>query len=74
MEKALLYALLMPYDEMKKLQDTGDFSRLMVLGEELKTLPFGDIWDEYCRRSGVPCGMEWFDLIRGYEDRVLKKR
>lgn len=74
MEKALLYALLMPYDEMKKLQDAGDFSRLMVLGEELKTLPFGDIWDEYCRRSGVPCGMEWFDLIRGYEDRVLKKR
>lgn len=74
MEKALLYALLMPYDEMKNLQDAGDFSRLMVLGEELKTLPFGDIWDEYCRRSGVPCGMEWFDLIRGYEDRVLKKR
>ena len=74
MAKALLYALLMPYEEMKRLQDAGDFSRLMVLGEELKTLPFGDVWDEYCSRAGVPCGMEWFELIRGYEDRVLKKR
>ena len=73
MAKALLYALLMPYEEMKRLQDAGDFSRLMVLGEELKTLPFGDVWDEYCSRAGVPCGMEWFELIRGYEDRVLKK-
>ena len=74
MAKALLYALLMPYEEMKRLQDAGDFSRLMVLGEEVKSLPFGDVWDEYCSRAGVPCGMEWFELIRGYEDRVLKKR
>lgn len=74
MEKALLYALLMPYDEMKRLQDAGNFSRLMALGEELKTLPFGDVWNEYCRRSGVPCGMEWFELVCEYEDRVLKKR
>lgn len=74
MEKALLYALLMPYDEMKRLQDAGNFSRLMALGEELKTLPFGDVWNEYCRRSGVPCGMEWFELVCKYEDTVLKKR
>lgn len=74
MEKALLYALLMPYDEMKRLQDAGNFSRLMALGEEFKTLPFGDVWNEYCRRSGVPCGMEWFELVCKYEDTVLKKR
>lgn len=74
MEKALLYALLMPYDEMKRLQDAGNFSRLMALGEELKTLPFGDVWNEYCRRSGVPYGMEWFELVCKYEDTVLKKR
>jgi len=50
MQKALLYALLCPNEEMKALQDAGNNSRLMVLNEEIKTLPFGDVWEEYCNR------------------------
>ena len=74
MQKALLYALLCPHAEMKRLQDSFNFSRLMVLDEELKTLPFGDVWDEYCRRSEVPNGMEWFENVCEYEKNVLSKR
>ena len=48
MQKALLYALLQPNKKLKELQDSGRFTELMMLQEELKTFPFGDIWEEYC--------------------------
>jgi L-rhamnose isomerase len=42
--------------------------------EELKTMPFGDVWDEYCRRAGVPVGAAWLDEVKAYEKNVLAKR
>ena len=72
--KALLFALLQPNAELKALQDSGSFSRLMVAQEELKTLPFGEIWDEYCRRCGKPADGEWYPEIRRYEKEVLEAR
>ena len=51
--------------------DAGNFTKLMVAQEELKTLPFGDIWDEYCRRCGKPADGEWFPEIEAYEANVL---
>ncbi len=74
MQKALLYALLCPNDEMKALQDAENHSRLMVLGEEIKTLPFGDVWEEYCNRVGVDAGMAWFEKVCDYEKKVLENR
>ena len=47
LQKALLFALLQPNDDLKALQDAGDFTELMVQQEALKTLPFGEVWDEY---------------------------
>ena len=73
-QKALLYALVCPNEELKKVQDQGDFTALLVRQEEQKTLPFGDIWDEYCRSCGAPCDGEWFDMVRAYEQDVLVKR
>ncbi|PWM72773.1 MAG: L-rhamnose isomerase [Bacillota bacterium] len=72
MRKALLYALLLPAAKLKKLQAEGNNTELMVLNEECKTLPFGDIWDEYLRRSGVE--KNWLPKIRKYEQDVLLKR
>ncbi|MBQ3159074.1 MAG: L-rhamnose isomerase, partial [Clostridia bacterium] len=74
LQKALLFALLQPNDELKALQDTGDFTKLMVVQEELKTLPFGEVWDEYCRRCGKPADGEWFIEIETYEREVLEAR
>ncbi len=71
-EKALLYALLTP--DMKKEQDEGDFTSLLVRQEELKTLPFGEVWNEYTRRSGVPEDGMWLENVRDYEKNVLIKR
>ena len=73
-QKALLYALLQPNNALKKLQDEKRFTELMVLQEELKILPFGDVWDEYCRSCGKPLDNEWYDEVARYEREVLAQR
>lgn len=74
MRKALLCALLTPHKQLKALQDSGDFSRLLAISEELKLFPFADVWAEFCERQGVPAGAEWFDEIEKYEKDVLSLR
>ena len=74
LQKALLFALLQPNEELKALQDKDGFTKLMVLQEELKTAPFGEVWDEYCRQCGAPVDGEWFDTVQKYEADVLSKR
>ena len=74
MQKALLYALLLPNAKMKALQDAGDFTEKLMLDEEMKTYPFGDVWEEYCKQSGVPSDESWYAEIKQYEKDVLLKR
>ncbi len=73
-QKALLNAMCTPNEEFKKLQDAADFTRLMVVQEEIKTYPLGAVWNEYCRQCGVPADGEWFAEIEKYEKEVLSKR
>ena len=73
-QKALLWALLQPHARLKALQDEARFTEKMVLMEEFKTMPFGDIWEEYCRRQGVPTDAQWFDEVAEYEQKVLSQR
>jgi L-rhamnose isomerase len=72
-QKALLSALLMPHDTLRLLQDAAENTRLMVCLEELKTLPFGAVWDEYLARQSV-AGADWFQRVEEYERTVLSKR
>ena len=74
LQKALLFALLEPTESLQKMQNEGNFTQLMVCMEELKTLPFGEIWDEYCRQCGVPVDGEWFALVKEYEKKILEER
>ena len=46
----------------------------MVLQEELKTAPIGEVWDEYCRRCNVLLDGEWFAEVEKYEKQVLEAR
>ena len=71
-QKSLLFALLQPNSELKKLQDESRFTELMVKQEELKTAPFGDIWDEFLKREGVE--PNYFAEVEKYEKDVLSKR
>ena len=70
--KALLFALLEPSKTLKALQDEADMTSLMVLSEELKTAPLGDVWDEFLRREGVVAN--YLPEIKTYEKEVLLKR
>ena len=73
-QKALLSAMLTPNAALKALQDENKLSELMVMQERVKTLPFGDIWREYCVRCGVPTECQLFAEIEKYENAVLAKR
>ena len=72
--KALLLALLEPISKLRSLESDGDYTQRLALLEEIKTLPFGAIWDEYCRRQNVPTGADWLQNIKSYESSVLSKR
>lgn len=74
MQKALLCALLTPNAHFAELQNTGRFTELMVLQEELKTYPFGAVWAEFCRRNQTEPDESWFASVSKYERQVLCKR
>ena len=73
-QKALLMALCTPNEMLKKLQDENRLTELFVMQEEVKTLPFGDVWEEYCNRCGVISDKSWFEEVQKYEKEVLAKR
>ena len=72
-QKALLWAALQPHEAMREMQDGARFTELMALGEEMKTLPFGGVWEEYLRRENIP-GEDWLGKVKEYEDKVLSRR
>ena len=74
MQKALLTAALEPIDTLRKMEYGFDFTDRLALLEELKTLPFGAVWEEYCERQGVVPGANWLDEVKKYEKDVLSKR
>lgn len=71
-QKALLMALLTP--DLTEMQNSDNWTELMIVQEELKTMPFGEIWNEYCRVCGAPADGEWFETVKNYEREVLLKR
>lgn len=73
-QKALLSALVTPNEALKKLQEENRMTELMVRQEEIKTLPFGDVWAMYCEECQVPVDGAWFQEIEKYESEVLLKR
>ena len=71
-QKALLMALCTP--DLTAMQNADNWTELMVIQEELKTMPFGEIWEQYCRECGAPADGEWFAEVKKYEAEVLSKR
>jgi L-rhamnose isomerase len=74
MLKALLLAMLEPTSHLQQLERDGDFTSRLALIEELKTMPYGAVWDQYCVQSEVPVGAEWLSKVQQYESDVLSKR
>lgn len=72
--KAVLLALLEPTATLKGYEVDGDYTARLALLEELKSMPFGAVWDMYCARQNVPVGAAFLDVIREYERTVLRAR
>jgi L-rhamnose isomerase len=72
--RALLLALLEPYQILREMEHSLDFTGRLALLEETKSLPFGPVWDYYCHKMDVPVGSGLLAEIRSYENTILSRR
>lgn len=72
--KALLEAMLQPNDTLKAVEAAGDTSQRLALSQEVRTLPFGLVWDYYCAKNNAGVGMEWTAIVKEYEKTQLPNR
>ncbi len=74
MIKALLFALLEPVQMLREMELADNYTERLAMLEELKTMPFGTVWDYYCMKKEVPPAQTWLAEVRAYEKDVLAKR
>lgn len=73
MQKALLRALLTPWDQLKAAEDKLDFTTRLTMSEEFKDLPFGGVWAEFCTRLGTPSGKNLMGELDIYQSRIASR-
>ncbi len=73
-KKAFLYAFLEPHAKLVQLEENGHYFERLAFTEELKTKPFGAVWDWYCHQAGVPVAEDYIADIQDYEIKILSKR
>ena len=74
MIKALLIALLEPVQMLREIELADNYTERLAMLEELKTMPFGAVWDYYCTKMEVPPGPDWLKEVKDYEAKVTNKR
>lgn len=70
MQKALLRALLAPWDGLKSAENKLDYTCRLVVTEEIKDLPYATVWAEFCERMGVPSGQSVVSDLNRYQATV----
>ena len=73
-QKALLLALLEPSQHLRQAEENGNFTARLALLEEAKSLPWGAVWDEFCRRHDVPAGAAWLPEAEAYGQETARLR
>ena len=73
-QKVLLYALLEPVEILKGYEEKGDYFRRLALLEELKSMPWGAIWDRFCGMNGAPIGTGWIERTKELEEKTQTTR
>lgn len=73
MQKALLKALLEPTETIRAMELSGDYTGRLAFFEELRSMPWQAVWDEFCGRNNVPVGFAWLDTVRAYEKETLSR-
>ncbi len=70
MQKALLRALMTPWGQLKSAENSLDYTSRLVVTEEMKDLPYGAVWAEFCERMGVPSGKSLAVELAQYQTTV----
>lgn len=73
MQKALLHALLRPWNRLRSAEDTLDFTARLVMTEELKDLPYGAVWEQFCAQLDVPSGQTLITDLNSYQSSVAAR-
>lgn len=73
-QKSLLQSLLTPVEQLKKSESNYDFTKRLIVTEQLKTYPVSAVWDRFCQLNGVPAGSEWVCDVQNYTNDVLSNR
>jgi L-rhamnose isomerase len=73
-QKALLMGLLRPMAKLREVENAGDYTARLAIMEDSRSLPWGAVWDEYCRRNNTPEDGAWLAAVKDYEARVLSRR
>ena len=73
-QKALLLALLEPSKQLREVEANGNLTARLALLEEAKSLPWGAVWDEFCRRHNVPAGAAWLPEAESYVETTVRTR
>jgi L-rhamnose isomerase len=74
LQRALLFALLEPTARLRESEAAGDYTARLAMQEQAKSLPWGEVWPEFCRRNDTPDDGEWLGEVREYERTVLGLR
>ena len=70
MQRALLRALLAPWGQLKTAEDGLDYTSRLLVTEEIKDLPYGAVWAEFCARMDVPTGQQLIADLDRYQSSV----
>ena len=73
-QKCLLQSLLEPLDLLRQYEDKGQGFEKLALMEEMKSLPFGAVYDYFNLKNDVPVGEEFIAKVQQYEKEVTSKR
>lgn len=72
--QAFLYALLEPISLLKKYEAEGKYYERLATLENMKTMPFGDVWNYFCKIHNVPSNQELIREVQNYESQNLSSR
>lgn len=72
--KSLLNALLQPLELLKEYEENNQLFQRLAYLEEIKSLPFGAVWEYYCYKHNVPVGKDWIKSVEEYERETLVNR
>ena len=73
-QKCLLQALMEPLDMLRQYEDKGQGFEKLALLEEMKSLPFGAVYDYFNLKNNVPVGEKFIAKVQQYEKEVTLKR